>query len=187
MSLESPEQAGAEPGRGAAGPIEGLFTALEGPLLAYAMRLLKSSEMAEDVVQEAFLKLQMQEAEVREPRGWLYRTVHNLSLNHLRSQNRTVSLTTTTAGVPGEEEDMTDVQPLPDEQLARWEAIGRVRLGIEGLDARSRSLVHLKFSEDLSYKEISTRTGLTVGHVGYLLHHALKTLAEDLDKAGLLP
>ena len=187
MSLEPPEQAGAEPGPGAVGATEGLFAALEGPLLAYAMRLLKNVEMAEDVVQEAFLRLHRQESEVVEPRGWLYRTVHNLSLNHLRSETRTVSLAAASGTGSGGEEELADVQPLPDEQLARWEAIGRVRLGIEGLDSRSRNLVQLKFSEDLSYKEISARTGLSVGNVGYLLHHALKTLAEDLDKAGLLP
>ena len=31
-------------------------------------------------------------------------------------------------------------------------------------------------------KQISDRTGLTIGHVGYLLHHALKSIAIELDK-----
>jgi RNA polymerase sigma-70 factor (ECF subfamily) len=39
----------------------------------------------------------------------------------------------------------------------------------------------------LSYKEISARTGLTVGNVGYLLHHALKGIAEELAKNGVVP
>jgi RNA polymerase sigma-70 factor (ECF subfamily) len=47
--------------------------------------------------------------------------------------------------------------------------------------------VRLKFQEDLSYKQISERTGLTTGHVGYLLHHALKTLGAELAGAGLAP
>ena len=69
--------------------------------------------------------------------------------------------------------DERDPEPLPDEQIIRWEGIGLVRLSLAALDERSRELVRLKFSEDLSYKQISERTGLTVGHVGYLLHHAL--------------
>ena len=40
----------------------------------------------------------------------------------------------------------------------------------------------LRFNEDLSYKEIAERTGLTVGHVGYILHHALKAMAVELEK-----
>jgi RNA polymerase sigma factor (sigma-70 family) len=85
------------------------------------------------------------------------------------------------------ERQPADPQPLPDEQLARWESIGLVRLSLEILDARSRELVRLKFNEDLSYKEISERTGLTVSNVGYLLHHALKAMADDLAKTGVIP
>jgi RNA polymerase sigma-70 factor (ECF subfamily) len=83
--------------------------------------------------------------------------------------------------------DTTDPEPLPDEQIIRWEGIGLVRLSLAALDERSRELVRLKFDEDLSYKQISERTGLSVSHVGYLLHHALKTIAAELARTGLLP
>jgi hypothetical protein len=43
-------------------------------LLSYALRLLGERARAEDVVQEAFMKLHAQFSEVREPRRWLYRT-----------------------------------------------------------------------------------------------------------------
>lgn len=186
MALESSNEASSE--FRSDGSLESLFLALEGPLLAYAQRLLRSHEMAEDTVQEAFLKLQAQGDSVREPRGWLYRTVHNLALNQLRGEARLVPLAaSSTPDGRHEDDEVADAHPLPDEQLERWEAIGRVRLGVEGLDSRSRQLVRMKFTENLSYKEISGRTGLTVGHVGYLLHHALKSLADDLGKAGLIP
>jgi RNA polymerase sigma factor (sigma-70 family) len=167
--------------------MEELFHALESPLLGYALRLLKDMALAEDMVQEAFLRLHAQFDQVREPRRWLYRTVHNLALNHQRSARKIVPLE-----APGEDcdcpgLDTVDPQPLPDEQIARWEGIGLVRLSLQNLDARSRELVALKFGEDLSYKEISARTGLTVGHVGYLLHHALKTMAAELAKSGVIP
>ena len=143
--------------------------------------------MAEDIVQEAFLRLHGQFGQVRQPRAWLYRTVHNLALNQRR---RVVRLQPLYArpGEGGEAiEASPDPQPLPDEELVRLEGVGLVRLGLETLDERSRELVHLKFGENLSYKEISARTGLTVGHVGYLLHHALKALASELAKAGVVP
>src|SRR5205823_8099210 len=82
--------------------------------------------------------------------------------------------------------DPADSQPLPDEQIARWEGIGLVRLVLETLDGRSRELIRLRFNEDLSYKEISGRTGLTVGHVGYILHHALKDIADELARKGVV-
>ena len=170
--------------------VEDLFEALESPLLGYAFRLLPDADMAEDVVQEAFMRLHTHFAEVREPRSWLYRTVHNLALNHQRKASKIVRLDP--AGNregegPDPANDPPDPQPLPDEQIARWEGIGLVRLGLQSLDARARQLVELKFQEDLSYKEISARTGLSVGNVGYILHHALKSLAAELAKAGLVP
>jgi RNA polymerase sigma-70 factor (ECF subfamily) len=168
-------------------PIEELFATLESPLLSYALRFLRDRALAEDVVQEAFMKLHVQFNEVREPRRWLYRTVHNLALNHQRQESKVVPLQVHWEGQPDAVKETSDPEPLPDEQIIRWEGIGLVRLSLSALDERSRELVHLKFNEELSYKQISERTGLTVGHVGYLLHHALKTIAAELTRTGLLP
>ncbi|MCD6049503.1 MAG: sigL 1 [Verrucomicrobia bacterium] len=171
--------------------IEELFAALESPLLSYALRLVGERAPAEDVVQEAFMKLHAQFADVKEPRRWLYRTVHNLALNQRRQAAKTVPMETGT-GPDGEEQadnnhNGTDPEPLPDEQIIRWEGIGLVRLSLSTLDDRSREVVRLKFDEDLSYQEIARRTGLSSSNVGYLLHHALKTIAAELARTGLIP
>jgi RNA polymerase sigma-70 factor (ECF subfamily) len=184
MALMPPNPAGAKPSDGET--LEELFAALESPLLSYALRLAGDLAAAEDLVQDAFMKLHAQFGEVREPRRWLYRTVHNLALNHRRQCARIVPLQ------PEPEEasaptQATDPQPLPDEQIARWEGIGLIRLSLEGLEERDRELVRLKFNEGLSYKEISARTGLTVSNVGYLLHHALKTIGDELARNGVVP
>ena len=167
--------------------IEELFAALESPLLSYALRLVGQLSLAEDMVQEAFMKLHAQFDEVREPRRWLYRTVHNLSLNQRRHADKVVSLQPVEENEGSASSEPADPQPLPDEQIARWEGIGLVRLSLETLDDRTRELVRLKFNDGLSYKEISARTGLNIGHVGYLLHHALKALADELAKNGVIP
>ena len=168
--------------------IEELFAALESPLLSYALRLAGEISIAEDIVQEAFMKLHEQFVEVREPRRWLYRTVHNLALNHRRSSSKIISLA---APDPSHESletyEVAATEPLPDEQIARIEGIGLVRLSLETLDGRSREVVRLKFNENLSYKEISAYTGISIGNVGYILHHALKTLADELAKNGVVP
>ena len=166
--------------------IEQVFAALESPLLAYARRLLDDFSTAEDIVQEAFMKLHSQFQKVLAPQPWLYRTVHNLAVDHQRRTNRIV-LVGDSKDDDTPANDVTDSQPMPDEQIARWEGIGLVRLVLETLDDRSRELIRLRFNEDLSYKEISERMGLTVGHVGYLLHHALKAMAVELMKTDLAP
>jgi RNA polymerase sigma factor (sigma-70 family) len=184
MALMRPDPVSARPARPET--LEELFAALESPLLAYALRLLGVRSRAEEIVQEAFMKLHAHFDEVREPRRWIYRTVHNLALNERRSADKVVSLHRA-----GPEEappiEISDPQPLPDEEIARCEGIGLVRLSLGTLDERSRELIRLKFHEELSYKEISARTGLKIGHVGYLLHHAIKAISEELAKNGFVP
>jgi RNA polymerase sigma-70 factor (ECF subfamily) len=192
MALMQRQRASTEPsGRSATGAthvetIEELFMALESPLLAYAFRFVGQVELAEDIVQEVFMRLHAQFEEVREPKKWLYRTVHNLALNHQRDSRKIVSLELKHEEAT-ENLDTTDPQPLPDEQIARLEGIGLVRLSMKALDKRSRELVRLKFNEGLTYKEIAGKTGLTISHVGYLLHHAMKAIADELAKNGVMP
>lgn len=168
---------------GTADSIAALFEAKESVLLLYARRLVENDETAQDVVQEAFMRLHAHYDTVRQAVPWLYRTVHNLAINQVRSRRKIVPL----AATPDEEDgvELPDTQPLPDEQIERMEAIGQIRLCLETLDERQRELVRLKFNEGLSYKEISERTHLTISNVGYLLHHALKELTVALKKAGV--
>jgi RNA polymerase sigma factor (sigma-70 family) len=164
---------------------EAAFLALEAPLLAYALRLVKEPAMAQDIVQEAFVRLHADFESVRDPRRWLYRAVHNLALNQLRRDSKVVPL-----HPPSESDDaptnldVADPQLLPDEEIIRIESIGLVRLSLRALDERSRELVRLKFNDGLSYKEISAHTGLTTSNVGYLLHHALKAIEAELTRSG---
>jgi RNA polymerase sigma factor (sigma-70 family) len=185
MAVMRPDETSAKPpGRET---IEELFTALESPLLGYALRYTGELALAEDVVQEAFMKLHVQFEQVEKPRPWLYRAVHNLALNQRRLAGKTVSVNTPAGEEEPSANETADPAPLPDEQIIRLEGIGQVRLSLETLDERSRELVKLKFNDELSYKDIAARTGLTAGNVGFILHHALKTIAAELAKTGVVP
>ncbi len=184
MAVMRPDEVSAELPGGET--IEELFAALESPLLAYALRYTGARAGAEDVVQEAFMKLHAQFETVAKPRPWLYRAVHNLALNQRRATGKTVSMEPAAENEPPAVE-AADPAPLPDEQMLRLEGIGLVRLSLAALDERSRELIRLKFSEELSYRDIAARTGISVSNVGYVLHHALKTIARELAKTGVTP
>jgi RNA polymerase sigma factor (sigma-70 family) len=185
MAVMRPDETSAEPPGWET--IEELFTALESPLLGYALRYTGDLALAEDVVQEAFMKLHVQFEQVEKPRQWLYRTVHNLALNQRRAAGKTVSLEKFSDDENSATAETADPAPLPDEQIIRLEGIGLVRISLEALDDRSRELIRLKFNDELSYKDIATRMGLTSGNVGFILHHALKTIAAELAKTGVVP
>jgi RNA polymerase sigma-70 factor (ECF subfamily) len=134
------------------------------------------------------MKLHAQFEQVEKPRQWLYRTVHNLALNHRRAAGKTVSLNESSKNENADADaDAADPALLPDEQIIRLEGIGLVRISLDALDERSREVVRLKFNDELSYKDIAARMGLTAGNIGFILHHALKTIAVELAKTGVVP
>jgi RNA polymerase sigma-70 factor (ECF subfamily) len=153
-----------------------LFASEESGLLRYALGLVGRRSVAEELVQEAFLRLHQDWDEVENPRAWLYRSLRNLALNHRRDHPLETELT--------EETGTAEARPAA-EQLGRDEAIGTVRLLLAELPEADRRLLRLKYHDDLSYQDISRHTGLSVGNVGYRLHHLLKTLADDLRRVGI--
>jgi len=63
-----------------------------------------------------------------------------------------------------------------DSNLENREAVGEIFRLVKDLPKNQREVVYLKFQCDLSYKEISEVTKLSVGNVGLLLHTALKAI-----------
>lgn len=153
-----------------------LFESEEGPLLSFAQGLVGRRSVAEDLVQEAFLRLHQVWGDIENPRAWLYRSLRNLALNYLRDHRRETDM-------PEEEPPGDDVIPL--DAMGRLEAVGVVRTLLAELPREDRELIRLKYHENLKYHEISQRTGLNTGTVGYKLHHLLKSLADSLRRAGV--
>lgn len=170
VSLSFAEMTGEKPS------LRQVFEAEESPLLRFAHGMVGRREVAEDLVQDAFLRLHSHWDEVANPKAWLYRSVRNLALNHLRDHKR---------------ETLVDEAPEWDpaaghgDPLGRLEAAGAVRLLLAELRDEDRALLQLKYQEDLRYDQISLRTGLSVGNVGYKLHHLLKSLGESLRRMGI--
>ncbi len=69
--------------------------------------------------------------------------------------------------------------------MLRMEATGAVRQFVEELDETDQQLVKLKYFENLKYRDIGAKTGLSVSNVGYRLHHILKELASKLRSRGI--
>jgi RNA polymerase sigma factor (sigma-70 family) len=156
--------------------IAALFESEESGLLRFAIGLVGRRMVAEELVQETFLRLHQVWADVENPRGWLYRSLRNLALNHLRDRPQEAQLN----------EEITPSGDGPfNEWLGRSEAVGMVRLLLAEMPEDDRTLIELKYRDDLKYQEISRKTGLSVGNIGYRLHHALKALADGLRRAGI--
>ena len=157
-----------------------LFDSEESNLLRFAFSLTGRRAVAEEIVQEVFLQLHAKWAEVNEPRAWLFRCVRNRSFHYLRKSRRE------TLGTDDDSRQIADsLSETPDELFARMEMVAELRQLVSQLPEKDRRLVHLKYFEDLKYRDISQRTGLTISNVGYRLHQVLKKLAESLLPKGV--
>ena len=155
-----------------------LFEAEESRILGFATGLVGRRAVAEELVQETFVRLHQVWDQVENPRAWLYRSLRNLAANHLRDRKEETEL-------DEERESGSQEDVLPDEVLGRMEAVGTMQLLVAEMPQEDRNLIRLKYEEGLKYREISERTGISIGNVGFRLHHLLKSLAVGLRQAGI--
>jgi RNA polymerase sigma factor (sigma-70 family) len=160
--------------------LRALFDAEESSLVRYAFSLIGRRAVAEEIVQEVFMQLHAHWDEVDSPRAWLFRGVRNRAYNHNRDHKREILSCDDRHPQSTNAKDQT-----PDALLLRREAAGKLRLIVEELDQDDRRLVKLKYFENLKYRDISDKTGLSISNVGYRLHHILKGLAEKLRQLGI--
>jgi RNA polymerase sigma-70 factor (ECF subfamily) len=148
----------------------------ESKLIRYAYRITADIDRARDVVQDTFLKLCSADREKVENHlaAWLYTVCRNRALDVYKKENPMNPVT------EAELEVFADLAPSPSEAAEKKESASQVLRILETLPAKQKEVVHLKFHQNLSYKEISEITGNTVSYVGVLIHTALKTIRESL-------
>lgn len=77
--------------------------------------------------------------------------------------------------------------PGPPQAAQADELAGRLREALADLDAQQAQVFCLACLEDLRYQEIADQLGVTVNHVGVLLHRARANLQERLRADGFAP
>jgi RNA polymerase sigma-70 factor (ECF subfamily) len=157
--------------------IREIFDSEESALLRFAYGICGQRETAEDIVQEAFLRLHEHWDEVQNPLAWLYRSIRNLALNHIRDHRKESPMQ--------EGEEWQSESPMASEVLGKMEAVGVLRMLMADMHDEDRRIIDFKYQGQMSYEDISQRTGLTVSNVGYKLHHLLKGLADSLRRMGV--
>jgi RNA polymerase sigma-70 factor, ECF subfamily len=141
-----------------------------------AYRFVQSKESAEDVVQDAFLKLWEEPAKWHGELSnkfttWFYRVVANLCLDRLK-RKRTVEL--------DEDMPLADERPTADEIMMRAEAQSILEKEIAALPERQRTALNLCFDVGLSNQEAADVMGLKLKALQSLIMRAKTTLKERM-------
>jgi len=138
-----------------------------------------SKETAEEIVQDAFLKLHehlLADGDRRNLRAWLYRVAHNMARNAQTPQRvrKTDPLSTDDF-----ERQVPVTELSAEEQLLKAEKQKLMREAINSLSAAQRQCLVLR-AEGLKYREIAETLNLSVSTVGENVQRGLEKLKEML-------
>jgi len=162
-----------------------LFDALYGPLRRFARTFVDDVATAEDLVQEAFVRLWDRRASVAPGtphQAYLYRSVRNLALNLRRDQKTRQRLL--------EESSVNECAvapaalPGPDDHLDGEELAKVLATCLADLPPRQREALHLSRFEGLSHGDVAITMGCSPRTVNNHLVAALATLRRRLSESG---
>jgi len=137
----------------------------------------RSREEAEDLIQDAFVKMQEycdRGGQVRQPEGFLVRTVLRLAINARRDEHRDLYVTERV-------EDLgfvVDGEPTPDEVFAAEECLERMRNALDTVNRRTRDVLFMHRLDGYSYAQIAQQLGISVSAVEKHIASGLAVLAD---------
>ncbi|MGZ5986937.1 MAG: sigma-70 family RNA polymerase sigma factor [Caulobacteraceae bacterium] len=142
----------------------------------FARYLCRDASLAEDLVQDAFLRAFRGFRGFRggDPRAWLFAIVRSSHLTGVRSPGARLQ------PVPDDVEARPAEGDSPEDALVRQGEIDTVRTAIESLPEPFRETLVLRELEELSYREIAEVTAAPIGTVMSRLARARQMLLAAL-------
>ena len=146
-------------------------------MLGVALRIVRQRQIAEDVVQDAFIKV-WEKAGSFDPRrgsarGWIYSVVRNRALNEVRDNGPQITL----------DEAALEAIDLRNSRLAGADMASSIELGplqdcLAQLDAPKRSSIVLAYVDGCTHAEIAQRLAAPLGTVKAWIRRGLQSLRE---------
>jgi RNA polymerase sigma-70 factor (ECF subfamily) len=142
----------------------------------FAGRYLRRRVDAEDVAQEAFMRVWRKAPDWRaqqvSPRSWLYRITYHLCIDELRRRRPDTSVQ--------DAEDAADPGATPEESALRQARMGQLDRALRSLSERQRTAITLCAYHGLSNKEAAATLDITVEALESLLSRGRRRLRELL-------
>lgn len=159
--------------------LDALLKRVQTPLFRYIQSLVTETALAEDVLQEVFLRMYRKLHWLREPelfRPWAYRIATNEAFRQLKRQRLW-------SDRMGEEDLLAQLPALPTHTsfAAEWAAqLPQILKMIAALSPASRAVIALYYLHELSLDEVAAVLEIPVGTVKSRLAYGLSQLRKQL-------
>lgn len=173
-----------------------LYERYAGPVFGFLVRRLGDRALADDLYQEAFLRLHRARATYdasRPFRAWLFGIVRNLVTDALRTQARGGEAASLDAPAErghgsseasGQRADLAAPDPSPERQAAARQMTSVLSDALRALPPDEATVLILARFEGLSYDDIGTILGRSAPATKQLAYRALKRVRATLVAAG---
>jgi RNA polymerase sigma factor (sigma-70 family) len=143
-----------------------------GRMIGVARRMLRRQELAEEAVQDTFMRV-WRSARTFDPakgaaRSWLYAILRNCALSILRDESRFTA----------DEDAAEQAAPMTESALTRLPENSALRRCLERLEASRRTVVVLAYVHGLSHGELAGKLGVPLGTVKSWVRRSLISLQE---------
>ncbi|MDI7776257.1 sigma-70 family RNA polymerase sigma factor [Asticcacaulis sp. EMRT-3] len=171
-------------------PLLNVYLEKRAMLVRYFTARTRERGVAEDIVQELYLKISAQDEDymVDNPSAFLFRAANNIWLNRMRGEGRDSRRNgqwhETTRQSMGDEVIVDE--PDAEARLAARQQLELVIKGVDALPERTRDIFRLHRFEGLNQAEVAQRLGVSKSTVEKHLCAALKSLMA-LSKTGQGP
>ncbi len=175
---------------GDASALEMLFRHYRRPVFGWLLQATGDRTDAEDLYQEVWLRIVRSASGYTAGgfRSWLWRIVRNGLIDHARKRQPMLTLDEPLSDEEGSE---AQVDALADpsfvsalEKMEVEERRVQLRAAIASLSMPLREVVLLRIEGELSFQEIADLLGLKLGTVLARMHHAVRKIKLEVEKAG---
>lgn len=152
----------------------------------YIYFTVRNRELAEDIFQETFIKAiitikQGRYFETGKFRAWISRIAHNLIIDHFRQEKNENTISNDDVSI-----DLLNNSNLCDgtieDDMIKTQITSDVRKLISYLPESQREVLEMRYYQDLSFKEISEKTGVSIntalGRMRYAILN-IRRMAEE--------
>jgi RNA polymerase sigma-70 factor (ECF subfamily) len=154
--------------------VSAAFESLREPVYWYVFYIVGNAAEAEDISQEAFLRLFRDlhnGQDIANVRAWIFRVAHNLALSVGRER------AAITCGDGEAIQALPDRRPDPEQSAIASETERGIRRALRRLSAQERQCLLLR-SEGLRYREIAQILGIRVSTVATFVSRAVSKISE---------
>jgi RNA polymerase sigma-70 factor (ECF subfamily) len=146
-------------------------------LYIYSNRIVKDDQLANDVVQECFIRLHKQDYEKWKDRliPWLFTVCRNMSIKFLNKKNRFVEIFET-------DYDKIDESRSASEQMDLEYQKKLLKKYMRKLTKRQRDVLKLRFFKDLDYNQCAKKLKTSSGNIGFQQCTAIQNLRKLMSK-----